>query len=293
MTNNTNEPTFITKSIPDFLTPSQINQLLDSYQRIQKQVIKEYGRYKLTEVFLPLRRCPEHLKILFEDNIGGHVDTRIKTPSNLKKYIGKLRRHIIREFETESKKLQLRRLCIHNLDSPLNIHCDGNDVTNRYDARPNNLSQFTVRHHPDSSHEVYNQGLITLKNDNKYNGTVVFNQWFPVSTYILNNTEFDQNYNKTLIKFYKGEKWERFGEKIRHATGKELRADDWWYLCRSSENPNLLERSDFFGLSVDRILHFKGPGTCSVWPNKRYHASLVTNQWSANRINLQFETILA
>jgi len=290
MTNFT-PPEFESQSIENFLSQYYINQILETYRRIQKQIHKRYKmKYRLTEVYLPVERLTYELTIVYEDEVKREIETTVKTPANVKKYYKSLRNNIKKSFESKKTKLKLSKLCIHNLHSALSIHCDGLDLDNRFDDRPDSMIELEPRYTPKKFYDMYNQGLITLKNDNQFNGTVVFNQWFPYSTYIHNTIPYDNSARKNLIKFYKDEEWYRFGEEVRLKTKNEISIEDWNHLCNSVEDTNLLDKDVFFGFSIDKILFFGSPGTLSVWANKKYHASLPTKYWSSNRINLQFET---
>jgi hypothetical protein len=288
------EPNFESVSIVNFLPEYYIDCLLDTYRRTQKNISKNYGKdKKVTEIFLPTRGCDKNIQVIYEDVNHKQTELPVPTPVNTKKFIGKLRKLIINKFETSQIKLGLYKLCIHNLNGPLQIHCDGIDIENRYNPRPENFdleNKFPQDNKPGKDLDMFNQGLITLKNDNLYNGTVIFDQWYPISSYLFSDTEYNERENKTLIKFYKNETWKRFGEKIRLNTKQEISKADWNNLQQAVEDPQILNKSEFTGLSIDKILHFGQPGTCSAWANKKYHASLPTKTWSRNRLNLQFET---
>ena len=295
MTNFT-PPEFESQSIQNFLEQYYIDQVLETYRRIQKNINK-YNKTncRLTEVWLPVsnknnKNRGNKLKIVYVDKHGSTIEDEIQAPRNVKKYCRSLRHYIKKSFETKKIKLEVSKLSIHNLHTSLSVHCDGLDLNNRFDDRPESMQILGTRHFPVELHDTYNQGLITLKNDNDANGTVIFDQWFPYSTHILNTTPYFSSDNKTMIKFYKGEDWNRFGEKIGLATEKEFSNEDWNHLCEIVRDSDVLDRDTFFGLSIDKILFFGNSGTCNVWANKKYHTSLPNKYWSKNRINLQFET---
>lgn len=290
---NFKEPAFETISQENFLPQELIDTLLKTYQNIQKYVHKNVGRKcKLTEVFFPLEtRHSQNIKICYVQHPPLIEETRIPTPEIAKR----VSRRLINFLENNvDKKASVRvsRLCIHNLVTPLTIHCDGSDITNRLEARVDDMSEFTERHYPIISKNMYNQGLITLKNDNPYNGMVIFDQWFPISSYIRQTENYTENSVKPLITFYKDDSWTRYGQAIRNATNAPLSDNDWNHLQSQVQNPQLLDKDEFNGLSIDKALHLGNPGTLNAWANKKYHASLPTNDWqmSSTRLNLQFET---
>jgi len=281
------EPSFKTQSVENFLPHYLIDALLETYFDIQEKINRGRKQHnQLTEVFFPLPNDQIHKVSIITKNTYHRREIPYRKPIKLKTHDFEAIYELLRN--TSSEDIEITRLCLHNLHVPLDVHCDGIDITNKHATRPNDLHCYSANHKPERLDDMFNQGLITLNNENPYNGTVIFNQWFPISTYIFNTKE--NSSSKTIIKFFKGEKWERFGEYIRHATGKPLSENDWHLLQSSVEDPKQLDRNQFFGLSIDNILYFGEPGTLNVWANKKYHASLPTSVWSGDRINLQFET---
>mgnify|MGYP001554707082 CR=1 FL=1 len=287
MNNFYSQPSFPSQSKENFFPEYLVDKLLETYFDIQNKINRGRTIFnQITEVFLPLpgdQGC--NINIIPRRRAG-------KAGVSYRRGIvlSKSDREDIYDILNTSfeQDLEITRLCLHNLHKPLPIHCDGVDITNKRASRSHDLSVSTKKHQPERLDDMFNQGLITLKNDNSYNGTVVFDQWFPISTYICTTETYSSI--RPVITFFKGEKWERFGEHIRNSTGKPLSDDDWALLQSSVEDPEKLDRDMFFGLTIDKILYFGQPGTLNAWADKKYHASLPTASWSGDRINLQFET---
>lgn len=283
------EPNYKSHTVKDFLPKHLIDSLLETYFDVQKNVNRGRSKqHRITEIMIT--PGPNEFPFICTSKFNGIRKITYRKPIRITKSEIEEIKYILKQ--TTDADIDIEYLCIHNLHTPLSIHCDGIDVTNKTKNRSVEIDSFTDDHRPAKLRDAFNQGLITLKNDNPYNGTIIFDQWFPISTYILNTTE-KNNKHKPMIEFFKGEKWERFGEHIRNATNTHFSVQDWNLLLSAVEDPTKLNKDDFFGLSTDEILYFGEPGTLNIWATKKYHASLPTADWSRDRINLQFETLRA
>ena len=181
------------------------------------------------------------------------------------------------------------------------IHCDGQDVKTR-------LKNTVPRpeHHPNYAFNEFNpgefskhahQGLVNLDAQSE-RGTIIFDQWFPYSTYydIASDIENIDEKKRPVITFAKGDEFKLFEEHIRGLTGKPFNRFQWMQLIDPNWQKQMpLEK--FHGLSLNKVLDFGKPGQLISWDNKRYHMAkpfMVAGKsgiGKQNRLMLQYESL--
>jgi len=187
------------------------------------------------------------------------------------------------KFAELGRPAYIKDIAFHNMAHGLTVHNDGQDVRTK-------LKNTVPRpdHHPNYSSDEYavidrvkyaHQGLINL-DAQKDNATIIFDQWFPYSTYydIDNDITNLSEPKRPVISFAKGDNFERFGEHVRGLTGKHF--DKQHYINMSYPLKSYQDIQKFrklfpidklFGLTLNKILYFGHPGTLISWDNKRYH----------------------
>ena len=198
--------------------------------------------------------------------------------------------------------LKFRQMSLHNLDTFLPTHCDGNNVKNRNKGRPvpTKAEDWLENRHikKPNNHFCAFQGMITLKTDNDY-GTAVFDQWFPWSVYYMpyftEETLADHPKSKKVrITFLKDEDINRFDEHIRNYTGKNISDDDFSKLTSELIGNTTLDKEAFYGVSLEKVAKFGDPGRLNLWDNKKFHMTMPWNvEFETQRKMIQFETQLA
>ena len=220
---------------------------------------------------------------------------------NLNDWTSKIILIMEKRFEEIGRPSRVLDIAFHNFSQGLRIHCDGQDIKTK-------LKNTVPRpeHHPNYAFDEYNpgyfskhahQGLINLDAQSE-RGTIIFDQWFPYSTYydIANDIENIDEKKRPVITFSKGDEFKLFEEHIRELTGKPFNRFQWMQLIDPNWQKQMpLEK--FHGLSLNKVLHFGEPGQLISWDNKRYHMakpfmvagkSGIGNQ---NRLMLQYESL--
>lgn len=206
------------------------------------------------------------------------------------------------KFKKIGRPAKVMDIAFHNFSQGLKIHCDGQDVLTKLkkkNPRP--------EHHPNYELEEYtpkgggvkhaHQGLVNL-DAQPGKATIIFDQWFPYSTYydITNDLDNLDEKKRPVITFAKGDKFEMFGEHIRDLTGKPFDESTWMQLIDTAWQKQMpLEK--FYGLSLNKVLDFGKPGQLISWDNKRYHMAkpfMVGGKYGIgqeDRLMLQYESL--
>lgn len=298
------EPKHKSQTIDNFLEKDKIREIVDSY-------------YTATDIFSEFYKTKYHITEINIKPIEGEIKTiRMVNPSRGReivldyekniKPLNKIKKekifswtkticsHLENSFEKQNFPAKIKTINIHNLNDWIEIHCDGVNIQNRKEPRPGSFPYYDPKnYYPESFIDYAHQGLITLKNNGENNGTIIFDQWFPISTYVEQDNDF--NANKANIRFFRGEPLERFGETIRFYTNTDMPDEDYNKIINAIGNDRAFSREKAFGFTLDKILFFDKPGTLNVWATKKYHLPipLPKKQWSADRIMLQYETVYA
>ena len=302
-----------TQQIDNFLDKSIVNEVLNVYDEIENYLSELVGkRTRLFEMDFVPDFPPSYIGYLTkeEDDKGwdshdlepgdtiynvlcekmkDKFEPLITTPDIIMENLKKLGHN----------NLRYRQMSLHNLDSFLPTHCDGNNIKNRNKGRPipTNPEDWLEDKHSrnPNDHFCCFQGMITLKTDNDY-GTAVFDQWFPWSVYYMpNHTEETLKQalksKKSRITFFKDEDINRFNEHIRNYTGKNFSQEDFEKLKSELISNTTLDIEAFFGLSLEKVAKFGEPGRLNLWDNKKFHMTMPWNvQFQTTRKMIQFET---
>lgn len=207
-----------------------------------------------------------------------------------------------KRFEEIGRPAKVMDIAFHNFSTGLRIHCDGQDVKTK-------LKNTVPRpeHHPNYTFEEYapteggakhaHQGLVNLDAQEE-RGTIIFDQWFPYSTYYDIGSDLDSldEKKRPVISFAKGDEFELFGEHIRGLTGKPFNKLHWMQLI-APEWHLQLPVEKFHGLTLNKLLHFGKSGQLISWDNKRYHMAkpfMVGGRYGIgqeDRLMLQYESL--
>ena len=297
---NHKDPSIPSQTIENFLPSSIIEEILNFYDDATKKVInfEKSLDCRIVEI-----SCNPHKNIIQKIKYVTKKDYFIipfdkQHPiiddikqKNLFSWVEDIRDILEFSFVKNDIPAKLIDFNIHNLHKPFEIHCDGSDLTEKIDKRPESFPEYDMAQYNVSYKDYAHQGLITLRNDAEDNGTIIFDQWFPVSTYLEQHKNHERK--KENIRFFKGEPLERFGEKIRNYTNQPMPADDYQQIIDIVKDKNLFTREQAHGLTLDKILKFGNPGTLNAWADRKYHMTIpkIKNQWSKNRILLQYESV--
>ena len=294
------EPKHKSQTIKGFLDQGFINKILKDYQHAKSVLTKSYRRpIDIHEVNTKFYK--DHF-ILNEFKIGGDgikqsnlpVERYEKLCRRLNKRVGfewfKDTQNILEDkFKKHNIPSELVTLNIHNLPNSFEIHTDGVNITHRDKPRPDSFPHYPEHKYvPIEPKNFSHQGLITLQNNGPKNGTIIFDQWCPISTYLVQDENYNGHY-KSNIRFHRGESLERFGVKVNGYTNTDLPDEDYDIITKATDGSITKEKCH--GLTLDEILLFGDPGNLSVWAVKKYHlpVPLGRDDWSQNRIMLQYE----
>ena len=198
------------------------------------------------------------------------------------------------KLKTHFKEGYIERFAFMNMTTDFQVHCDSIDVKDRFMARPDNMDDLNPDDYLDPLTDNYPsyQGLINIDAPSDH-GTLIFDQWFPYSTYW---TPEQRTYNKDkwaankdIIFFYGDDKPERFNEYIRNYTNKPLSNADCDTIYQYCVKKDRFIKEEYFGLSLESVLTFDEPGTVSMWDSKKYHKTIPFKiKDDQNRLVLQF-----
>ena len=183
------------------------------------------------------------------------------------------------KLRTHFKDGYIERFGFMNMTTDFQVHCDSIDVKNRFLARPDNMDDLKSDDYLDpltDNYQIY-QGLINIDAPSDH-GTLIFDQWFPYSTYLTPEQTTDNKdrwaAKKDIIFFYGDDKPERFNEHIRNYTNKPLSNADCDTIYQSCIKKDRFIKEEYFGLSLESVLTFDEPGTVSMWDSKKYHKTI-------------------
>ena len=173
----------------------------------------------------------------------------------------------------------LRWIALYDLPFLFSTHTDGRDVKNKRDPRPEKWSDLKRSDwFIEEGWEYTYQGLINIDVENPDDGTVIFDQTFPYSTYLDFSIppeepgRFGQKFSKQMIRFAKGDEIQRFDAEIGNFTHQPMSDEDYLWITNNEQyNKNLWPQEAGYGLTVDDILTFDMPGTMYSWDSSKYH----------------------
>lgn len=305
MNNFYTAPKHKTQTIEKFFDEGLSAQIVKSYQKAQKILAKSYRRpLRLAEInfgnvdqsitvdtfrfWMPTLRSG-YITVKYNDENNIHI-SKVRE-AKLFPWLESIVQYMHTRFEEYQIPAKVINLNIHNLERSIPIHTDGVNISKRNEPRPDSFPEYDPKdYYPLEYTDYAHQGLITLQNDGEKNGTIIFDQWCPISNYLIQHNPYDKYNKKANIIFYKGEKLERFGFTVNEYTYQDMSNDDFEKIKNSSDGS--ITKEQCYGLSLDKILLFGSTGTLNVWPVKKYHLPipLPNDDWSKNRIMLQYET---
>lgn len=293
-------PNIPSQTIENFLPLPIVNKILEFYDNAT-QIVNKFEN--TTDCRIVEVGCSPKNKEITKIKYVTRKDYKALSFSKQHKIIKKIKKqklfdwsHDIKDileenFEANNLSAEVKNINIHNLHQSFEIHCDGRDLDQKLDKRPKSFPEYDMTQYSMPAHDYAHQGLITLRNDADDNGTIIFDQWFPISTYLEQHK--NPELTKENIRFFKGEPLERFGEKIRNYTNQPMPESDYQQIMDIVKNETLFTREQAHGLTLDKILKFGKPGTLNVWADKKYHMTIpkTKTEWSKNRILLQYESV--
>ena len=281
--------------------------LTNSFMRIEEANFKNRGENTIQTAQIEVRKRDNHNnKITEKFTIKPGTQDSTVIVEKYNDMLFDIIRLLEEKFRAIGRPAKVIDLAFHNFGAALPIHCDGQDIkTNmkRAKRRPMNHPNYIVQQYaPEKPKKYAHQGLINL-DARADKATVVFDQWFPYSTYydITNTVGTLDEMKRPVITFSKEDKsnFNRFGEHIRNITGKPFPHDDYLEIAGKDDLDTFKQIypvEKLHGLSLSKVCYFGPPGTLISWDNKRYHMARpfsvegtngIGNQ---NRLMLQYET---
>ena len=302
----TTAPQHKSQTIENFLDEDLCNEILQSYWKTKSIVENTYKNpFRLTEINFKVEDNEPISLRAFRMSHGASgkgpstvIDCNKKSKlsrkvekANLFPYLQTIAERLESRWAEYQIPAKLHYLNILNLNQSFDIHADGVNVSKRTDGRPDTFPEYDPElYYLKDNRDFAHQGLITLENGGDRNGTIIFDQWSPYSNYLVQHLDFDNDY-KANIRFYKGEKLERYGYKVHGHTGQDMPQDQFDTIQEVTDGS--LTKEQLFGLTLDKVCHTGKPGTLNVWAVKKYHLPipLPASEWTKSRIMLQYETI--
>ena len=293
-------PFYESQTINDFLNQEKINEILYFYDDTTREIcnLENTTECRIVEINChPIKKIIQTIKYVAKGKYinlpfdEDHPIIQHVKQANLFSWITDISDYLESEFTKHGVPAKLVDLNIHNLHKPFEIHCDGIDIKEKNNERPRTFPKYDMQQYNlISLNDRAHQGLITLRNDDQDNGTIVFDQWFPISTYLEQHKSHERK--KENIRFFKGEPLERFGETVRNYTNQPMPDNHFAEIMNVVKHKNLFTREQAYGLTLDKILKFGQPGTLNMWAVKKYHMTIPKKKqdWSKNRILLQYES---
>lgn len=209
---------------------------------------------------------------------------RSDTPLEMRKRISNLflsdiLYEVKEKLQTKFNVGYIERLGFMNMTTDFQIHSDSVDVIDRFLERPQNWNDLKPEEYLDpntNNYQIY-QGLINIDAPSDH-GTLIFDQWFPYSTYWTpEQRTYDKDEwakKKDIVFFYGDDEPKRFNEHIRNYTGKPLSNEDCDKIYNACIRKDRFYKEEYFGVSLESILTFDQPGTISMWDSKKYHKTI-------------------
>lgn len=284
--------------------------LANSFMRIEEANFKNYGKNKIQTAQIEVKKRDNNTKKITE-RFTIKEDTQ-DSSLIVEKYndmLCNIKKLLEENFTKIGRPAKVIDLAFHNFSSALPIHCDGQDIganLKRATKRPRNHPNYLKSQYQPVGFGIpkkyAHQGLINL-DARADKATVVFDQWFPYSTYydITNTVDTLDEIKRPVTSFSKEDKgnFNRFDEYIRNLTGKPFPLDDYLQIAGEIDIDTFKQIypiEKLHGLSLSKVCYFGTPGTLISWDNKRYHMAKpfsvegdrgIGNQ---NRLMLQYET---
>lgn len=304
-----------TTAVNDFIDKSTVDRILTYYDDMDNALSKVMRTtVRISELdFYPLMDKPV---INFMRTDGQH-DQFEYGGWEYEKVMSKVDNSVLKEIpelvmagleKLGHTHLKFRQMALHNLDSFLPVHCDGNNIKDRNKGRPipTQRTDWVPQKILDDPQKCVCafQGMITLHTDDVY-GTAVFDQWFPWSVYYMPDftTATTPRPKKNRMAFLQGDSMERFDEHIRNHTGQKFPEQQFKQMqdlikrmkvTEAEGHMPLLEQlkiEGFEGLSLETIADFGNPGKLNLWDNKRFHMTMPwIPRYDTSRKLIQFET---
>ena len=304
-----------TTAVDDFLDKKTVDRILTYYNDIDKalsEIMRTPVRISELDFYPPSDELD--LQFMRYDNV---YDEFKPQSWEYKETMSKIDKTVMEELpeiimsgleKLGFKHLKFRQMALHNLDSFLPVHCDGNNIKDRNKGRPiptqrSDWVPEKILNNPQKSVCAF-QGMITLHTDDVY-GTAVFDQWFPWSVYYMPDftTATTPRPKKNRMAFLQGDSTERFNEHIRNHTGQKFPEEQFKQMqdlikrmkvTEAEGHMPLLEQlkiGGFEGLSLETIADFGDPGKLNLWDNKKFHMTMPwIPRYETSRKLIQFET---
>ena len=319
-----NEELYESIEHPDFFNEEQLQFVKKGYKRLFDDVVKKV-EYDTDKEYVRIEeanftRSPRNKRLNWcqivasvRDKVEHHRQQRIQLDfdrtkpgfefvDNLNSWSTTIINIMEERFREIGRPAKVMDIAFHNFSQGLKIHCDGQDFLTK-------LKNKVPRpeHHPNYKLEEYwpkeggtkhaHQGLVNLSAQED-KATIIFDQWFPYSTYYDIESDLDNldEKKRPVITFAKGDKFEMFNEHIRDLTGKPFNRLTWMQIIPTEWHLKLPVEK-FHGLSLNKVLQFGKPGQLISWDNKRYHMAkpfMVGGKYGIgqeDRLMLQYESL--
>jgi len=278
---------------PDFLTKNEVREVKDLFNKFSKMLAQEYLGVDKNSIQITEWNDYNHIAYTGGNLLPGKMDYINYTDPDFSMWIHEikprldkddifnwLRGLLSRKFDGINRKADFRWVSFFNFNYHFETHCDGMDVLNKEYPRPPSFDDLKPDNWIPADYGKYvytHQGLINIDCEHPTDGTIIFDQSFPWSTYI----DFSRpsppverwpnvGDDREMIIFGKGDSITRFGETIRNFTFDDIPEEQYNLIiehCDKSE----LSREALWGLSIDKILYFGQPGTLISWDTDKYH----------------------
>jgi len=328
-----NEDIYDSLQYPNFFSEDELKFVTDGYWKLYNDVLDKIEKFDQSTLYMRIEEANFSRKgtpdVIWSQIVSAirdkeqhdrkkrvqldfwHENEGFEFIQKYNNWLKEIIRIMENRFEQIGRPAKVVDIAFHNFSSSLKIHCDGQDIFQKLKTK-----SPRPRHHPKYLRHEYDpveyfkyahQGLVNL-DAQPDKATIVFDQWFPYSTYydIINTVDTLDEMKRPCITWCKDDDgvFERFNEHVRGLTDKPFPTSDYLEMIKPISNPTAIEefKKDFpieklYGLSLNKILYFGKPGTLISWDNKRYHMAkpfkLQGNNGigKQNRLMLQFETL--
>lgn len=312
-----NEYMYPSIEIDNFLSKSEVSEITDRYNELEKLILEEYFEEEPNNAKITCLHVMDwesnaitHTARITGDNRfvghGGEADDE-----EFKLFIASIDTGWIQDTKNlVSKKLNdIKRgtsdiitISFFDFFLPFETHSDGFDLSEdiKQSSRSPEVDKMVEEMKQNATYNFLHQGLINIDADPEH-GTVIFNQWYPMSVYCDYSMDNTKRWStgwgpyKETIQFYKGDLPIRYGEHIRNFTNKYM-ADDEYNIITQYDTTHF-PRDASYGLSLEKQLLFGESGKMVSWDGKKFHKPKPFPRVSyqeglkRNRLCLQYEVI--
>jgi len=296
-----------TNTVENFLSDEHIKKLIIFYDTATQSLSDLTGKkVRIPELTFAPDYPPEALEyITFDSNeacgLGEYIDLESGSElytnfiNSMPLGFNSIDKSFIEEIEDVIKNnlksngydnFKFTKISLQNLNEYNHVtQCKGNP--------PKKIEKILAK--PEKHIQAF-QGTVSLELDNDKYSSVIFDQWFPWSTYYMPNyTSENTPWKKRVdMTFLKEDSPEKFNETIRKHTGKEFSEYDWVNINENWITEcdwHSFDKQQFYGLSLEKVLPFGNPGTLNLWDMKKYYISMPWNaEFKTRRLTLNFET---